>query len=135
MSKDIKDCMESVFVNVSLNSNLNIKIGCMYKAPNTDIPNFNDELFVMLEKIKHNKMYICGDFNIDLLKYDCHQNSRSFIDLFFSLGFYPLITKPTRITNSTSSLIDNIFTNEFIVQMNSGLLISMVSDGGHLATS
>ena len=43
-------------------------------------------------------MFICGDFNIDLLKYEEHVGSAKFIDTMYSNGLYPLIDKPTRIT-------------------------------------
>ena len=42
----------------------------------------------------------------------------------------PLITRPTRLTNSTATLIDNIFTNDFIdiEQSMTGLFITDISD-------
>ena len=48
--------------------------------------------------------------------------------MMFSLGLYPLIDKPTRITDHSATLIDNIFTNELDSKINSGLLISDISD-------
>ena len=36
-----------------------------------------------------------------------------FMDLIYNKGVFPLITKPTRITNTSSTFIDNIFTNDF----------------------
>jgi len=41
-------------------------LGCLYRAPNTNI----------LSTGKQSKVYIYGDYNIDLLKYECHQNSK-----------------------------------------------------------
>ena len=46
----------------------------------------------------------------------------------YSFGLYPLITKPSRITDITATLIDNIFMNELQFQVNSGLLITDISD-------
>ena len=46
----------------------------------------------------------------------------------YSFGLYRLITKPTRITNITATLIDNIFRNELQFQVHSGLLITDISD-------
>ena len=51
-----------------------------------------------------------------------------FVDMMFSLGLYPLINKPTRITDHSATLIDNIFTNELDSKINSGLLISGISE-------
>ncbi|KAK2185770.1 hypothetical protein NP493_224g01010 [Ridgeia piscesae] len=46
----------------------------------------------------------------------------------YSFGLCPLITKPSRITDITAMLIDNIFTNELQFQVNGGLLITDISD-------
>ena len=45
-----------------------------------------------------------------------------------SNSLYPLISKPTRITSSTATLIDNIFTNNLELNMNSGILYTDLSD-------
>ena len=42
--------------------------------------------------------------------------------------FFPLITRPTRITSNTATLIDNIFTNNIDDQFYSGLLFTHISD-------
>ena len=68
-------------------------------------------------------MYICEDFNIDILKHNTHNCTRTFLYYMYSFGLYPLITKPSRITDITAMLIDNTFTNELQFQVNSGLLI------------
>ena len=54
--------------------------------------------------------YVCGDFNIDLLKYDCHQNSKDFVNQLFGYGYYALINSLTRITGTNTTQPDNIFT-------------------------
>ena len=41
---------------------------------------------------------IAGDFNIDLLKYDAHRETGSFLDCLYEHDLVPLITKPTRFT-------------------------------------
>ena len=56
--------------------------------------------------------YIAGDFNIDLLKYESHAPTASFVNCLFSYSFFPFINKPTRITCETATLVDNIFTND-----------------------
>ena len=69
-----------------------------------------------------------GDFNNDLLKLDLNDNSNSFINLMFSSAFYPTISKPTRITKSTATLIDNIFSNTLEEECETGLLLTDLSD-------
>ena len=52
-----------------------------------------------------------GDFNIDLLKTDIHRPIHEYVDLIYSLSMLPSIYKPTRITATTATCIDNILTN------------------------
>ena len=68
------------------------------------------------------------DLNIDLLKHEHHSNTKNFLDLMYSLGFYPLIDKPTRITDISATLIDNIFTNELQHTITCGILFIDISD-------
>ena len=42
--------------------------------------------------------------------------------------FFSKITLPTRICESTSTLIDNIFTNNIDVPASSGILLNQISD-------
>ena len=63
-----------------------------------------------------------------MLKYETNHGTKHFLDNAFSLGLYPLILKPTRITQYRNTLIDNIFTNNLSVACTSGLLINDISD-------
>ena len=52
-----------------------------------------------------------GEFSVDLLQYETHNQSRDFLDKMFSASLKPHITTPTRITRRSKTIIDNIFTN------------------------
>ena len=54
--------------------------------------------------------------------------TKHFLDTMYSLGLYPLIDRPSRITSHSSSLIDNIFTNAKYYNSVSGLLINDITD-------
>ena len=56
-------------------------------------------------------MYIIGDFNLDILKIHDSDYVNDFVTQTYASSFFPLITKPTRITDKTATLIDNIFVN------------------------
>jgi endonuclease/exonuclease/phosphatase family metal-dependent hydrolase len=78
---------------------------------------------------KENKLcYLMGDFNLDLMKYHCHHFTSEFLDIMYSNMFFPLITRPTRITSNTATLIDNIFSNHLENFSFSGLLFTDISD-------
>ena len=80
---------------------------------------------------RHKKVcYWSGDFNIDCFKADKHRPTADFLEIMYSHSFIPLITRPTRITSSSATLIDNIFTNDLQKIQNSfsGLLTTDISD-------
>ena len=54
---------------------------------------------------------IIGDFNIDLLKFELHSATDGFLSTLGSNFFQPYIPQPTRITDHSAALIDNIFLN------------------------
>ena len=93
---------------------------------------FNKFLLECMNKIKSAKksVYLLGDFNVNLLNSDKHLPSQEFIDTLFSHAFLPSITKPTRVTNTSATLIDNIFGNDFTNDVNtfSGILYTDISD-------
>ena len=60
---------------------------------------------------EYKEIYLCGDFNIDLLQIETKQNYNQCYDMLCSYGFLPKIIQPTRVTEYHSTLIDNIFSN------------------------
>ena len=71
-----------------------------------------------------------GDYNIDLLKSSVHSPTLAFLEMMYDKSFYNLISRPTRITNTAATLIDNIYTNSvsFDKDKFSGVLTSDISD-------
>ena len=123
--------MEALFIEIINERSKNIIVGMIYKPPNNRFNNFDNDLKTILTKLdKWDKpCYIMGDFNINLLKYDCCNFANHFFNQLSSSGYMPLITKPTRITKSTATLIDNIFTNNLSrTEHSSGILINDISD-------
>ena len=56
--------------------------------------------------------YTVCDFNLDLLNCDLHSITNDFVHVLFSHALFPLISRPTRITSQSATLIDNIFTDD-----------------------
>ena len=99
-----------------------------------ELSEFNNHfLSVSLEKIsKENKMVVLlEDFNADLLKYDHDEEASGFFDAMYSKLLLPNISSPIRITSTSATLIDNIFTNDYDDTFTSGNLVTTLSD--HLA--
>ena len=111
-----------------------ILIGALYRPPNSNFDMFTDALQGMLSAISNERkvVYLMGDFNVRLDKIETDRNAQEFSDIMHSFSLQPLIDKPSRITPTSSSLIDNIFTNQVSDKMHSGLLYTDLSD--HLVT-
>ena len=73
-------------------------------------------------------IYLLGDFNINFLKYDSHQPTEKYLDMLYSNNITPVITKPTRLTDHTKTLIDHIYTNEPISNITTGIGLLDISD-------
>ena len=69
-----------------------------------------------------------GDFNIDLLKFGSHCKTSEYLDNILSHCFIPIISKPTRVTNTSAMLIDHIYTSNSYTSTNSGIIITDVAD-------
>ena len=63
-----------------------------------------------------------------MLKYDQHQDTNDFINTLGAYFFQPHILQPSRITEHSSTLIDNIFINSIDHILISGNLIYDISD-------
>ena len=114
---DLKICnkeYESNWIEILNQKWKNVIIGCIYWHPQydnlDDFGSYMKNLFLKLNK-ENKEVYICGDFNINLLKYDDEIVAKDFYNLMNSDVYLPQINLPTRITDTTMTLIDNIFTN------------------------
>ena len=69
------------------------------------------------------------DHNLDLLKSTHHNPTKDFLENFLEKNMVPTITRPTRITNTGATLIDNTFISEEL-QKNfaSTILVEDISD-------
>ena len=74
---------------------------------------------------------ICGDFNIDLLKHSTNLRSNDFLKIILSSGFLPTLSCPTRFSDMSASLIDNIlYYPDGLIESNvrSGIFLEKLSD-------
>ena len=69
------------------------------------------------------------DHNLDLIKASTHQQTQEFWEMTVENDFLCNITKPTRITHQSATLIDNIFVNkELSCEYKSWILQDDLSD-------
>ena len=115
---------ESVFIEIKANKKTFI-ICSIYKPPDINTDSFNNELLSVLNIIFMEKKCgkMLGDFNLNLLNTISHQVT-DFTNNMYVNVFYPTISRSTRITNNSSTLIGNIPTNITQHKIHSGILYS-----------
>ena len=122
------ECFESMFIEIE-KVKKNVLIGVIYRPPNQSVQSFLDILEDILNIIYKEKkdIYLMGDFNINLFDINSCQSVNDFLDLLMIHFLYPMIHCPTRITDRSCTLIDNIFTNN-LDESWSGTILSDISD-------
>ena len=106
-------------------------MGGIYSHPSMDLADFNCHyLNKLLENIskEQKSIFLLGDFNVNLLNYNEHNQTNEFLDSLACNSFIPSILQPTRITSHSNALIDNIFSNVIDPDIISGNLTATISD-------
>ena len=128
---DLGPSTESIFVEIKLEDR-RLVVGSMYRPPNTKSSDFitNFEKILKILKLSEKTDVIIGlDHNLDFLKASKHKETSLFINRVFDCGLLPCITRPTRITHSSASLIDSILVSgKLHDHCLSGIAISDLSD-------
>ena len=106
-------------------------MGTIYRRPGSDPVDFNNKLNDILSIItrERKRCIHAGDYNLNLLNASTHPPTSEFTDINFSHSLFPVINKPTRITSTSATLIDNIFTPPSDMNNSTcGLLLWDISD-------
>ena len=123
--------MENCIIEVETKQN-NILMNAIYRPPNTNPTCFNREFDTHLKllNLQKNKDIVIGlDHNLDFLKSDQHPGTLEFIENTLANGLIPIITRPTRVTKSSATLIDNILVSQKLSNSyTSGVICHDLSD-------
>ena len=129
-SYDHFEYFESLFIelnHLTTGHAKNVVIGVIYA-----ISEFIDHMSSITDTLtRESKIcYLMGDFNLDLFNHETHTLTGDFLNTLLSKSFVPFINRPTRVTLSTSTLIDKIFTNNYhrMETPEQGLFLSNMSD-------
>ena len=136
LRRDLQLCGDanSVFIEIyktTTNTKHNIICGCVYRPPSMSLNIFNDMMTTSFNKMQHeNKyLYITGDFNVNtLFNVKGGLSTQHFKNIFSTNYCFPFINKPTRVTDHSASLIDNIYSNIPSQNCFSGILKTSISD-------
>ena len=96
-----KNYLESTFIEIMNPSKTNIIVGCIYRHPSMDLNEFNYYyLNPLLEKLakEQKTVFLLGDFNVDLLKYEQHKTTYEFPDSLSSNMVLPNINHIRSLT-------------------------------------
>ena len=109
----------------------NLIIAEIYRIPNTNerqsIARY-DEVMSSLVNTKCD-ILLGTNQNFDYVKVNSNANVSELLDVFFTQGILPTVTKPTRITHSSATLIDNIYVKcDMYQNIHSLILFSDISD-------
>jgi len=129
---------ESITIEVLLNPKQKIIVSSIYR-PGSKHPLYNaSDQFLQFFDIFSNfcdtlsannpKLYLLGDLNLDVLKYSVCPNVTNYVDLLFSYGLLQIVTKPTRCTHHSATLIDHIITNNSDTDLESFVVTTFMSD-------
>ena len=135
----MNESLETLFIEIDkevMKSENNIIIGLLYRPPGTDKSIFSEELNTICTRIKPERKicHMIGDYNSNLLNAESHPPTQDFLNCMYSNSFFPVITKPTRVTSSSATLIDNLFTNAIAnAQSFTGILYA--TSGGNQYTN
>ena len=72
-------------------------------------------------------LFIMGDFNFNLLNYESHTETNDFLNTMISNYLLPHILQPTRVTDHSATVIDNIFSNNTEHNTLNGSILSRIS--------
>ena len=106
-------------------------MGVIYRHPSivlTDLNcNYLNELLESISK-EQKSIFLLGDFHVNLLNYNEHNQTNAFLDSLDSNSCIPLILQPTRTTSHSNTLIDSIFPNFIDSDIILGNLTATISD-------
>nr|XP_053636139.1 uncharacterized protein LOC128691346 [Cherax quadricarinatus] len=120
---------EYIFANFTVkNLKTPITICAIYRIPHTNIPNFSEKLKSLITNRQMNQhhLLLAGDFNINLGLLD-DQPVTDFINNMNNTLLIPTITKPTRLTETSATIIDHIWIN-ILAPLKSGIITDSTTD-------
>ena len=121
---------ESITIEIKTNSD-SIFICTVYRPPNSSGKEFLKHYKRLLKKFNApqlERLIIGLDHNLDFIKHDKHPPIKEFINTNLDKNLIPTITKPTRITKNSATLIDNIIVGKQFQEYEANIGISDISD-------
>ncbi len=92
--------------------------------------NFSELLSNVLDEISSLNLpiYILGDINLDVLNYESCKHVSDYVNQLFAYGLLQVVTKPTRSTMNSATLIDHVIANVSHSTFETAIITSKISD-------
>ena len=117
---------------IEVKGKTNLLLCSGYQPPNTNLTDFQEaynQLLLNMSSIKNTESLIGIDHNLDFIKQDIHPPTARYIEINLEHNILPTITRPTRISNTCVTLIDNILISSKLQEtFKSGVLTNDISD-------
>ena len=129
LEKTTNEAFQALWIEISFVSTKNVICGILdrqHYSPERFQQYFDETIEKFVSSGKH--VVIMGDFNIDLLKCRTSSHSHDFLPSLQSCYLIPAVNKPTRVRQTSATLIDNIFLNNPDQVVSCGNTISDISD-------
>ena len=125
MINELENCM----IEILRLKTKKLFICCVYRAPNKPLENYINQLNSVILKLPNDSEFILlGDFNVDLST-NSRSPSRQMLNNFSrQLHLDQVITQPTRITETSQTMIDLIFVNNSHRIVRNGVIPCSLSD-------
>jgi hypothetical protein len=130
--------LESICAEITLPSSKKIAVVSLYRPAAghpTLSPVFQYDQFLelfsnLISSVldSYSEVYLFGDFNINVLKYTSCEQAEEYIDLLFSFGLLQTVTKPTRCTPASATLIDHVITTPKSSLFETAIITNKISD-------
>ena len=118
-----------LWLKIQIRNLKSIVICTTYRPPNTPLSCFDTDLtsnFISMSSLNF-PIYILGDLNCNLLNGDS-RDARALVDFYRSYNLSQLIDAPTRITESSKSLLDVILASHANQVQKAEVIQSSISD-------
>ena len=137
---DINSSVDGEFQFVRIENfkktNRTVIVTNVYRSPSRSPNTFLETYLQALRKLNRHKnklLVLTGDHNIDLIKYDHDSHGQELVEITASHGFLQVISRPTRVTDHSATLIDHIYINSTNSVVSSNVITLDITD--HLGTN
>ena len=125
----VTEHLECMFIEINV-SNVKTVCGIVYRRPDSNKQLFLNDIELIVSDLtnKYRNIYIMGDFNLNMLQYKTCPTTKDMINMFNSFNIFPTITKPTRVTLRTATVIDHFWTNKYNSLGVNGIIYNQITD-------